>query len=112
MHADILSCLVHTRPGSSADIAARLASMAGVEVHGRDGDRLVVTVEDTEDTSAADGLAAVDRVDGVVGTILIAHYDGSLMADAPPPGGTAEADARARLRRSTSPASVARRNRP
>jgi nitrate reductase NapD len=74
---NICSCVVYTQPGRGPEVATRLAELPGVEVHGgvTEG-RLVVTLEDTPDTLAADTLGALGRVPGVINTVLIYHYGG------------------------------------
>jgi nitrate reductase NapD len=77
MNSDILSCVVHTRPGGGAEVALRLRPLPGVEVHaGADVDKLVVTIEDTDETRAADLLGELNQVPGVINTVLIYHYGG------------------------------------
>jgi len=77
MNTDILSCVVHTHPGSGREVASRLEPLAGVEVHaGSDVDKLVVTIEDTPGTRAADRLGELNQVPGVINSVLIYHYGG------------------------------------
>lgn len=74
---NICSCVVHTRPERGQALAARLAQLPGVEVHGGEGEgKLVVTVEDTGAAFAADTLTAIGAVEGVINTVLIYHYGG------------------------------------
>jgi nitrate reductase NapD len=74
---NICSCVVHTHPGAGAEVAPRLAALPGVEVHaGTEADKLVVTVEDTERSQAADTLGTLTRVPGVINAVLIYHYGG------------------------------------
>jgi nitrate reductase NapD len=74
---NICSCVVHTRPERAAEVSARLLTIPGVEVHGGEAEgKLVVTVEDTADTLAADTLGAIGAVEGVINTVLIYHYGG------------------------------------
>ncbi len=74
---NICSCVVHTRPERAPEVSARLLTIPGVEVHGGEEEgKLVVTVEDTADTLAADTLGAIGAVEGVINTVLIYHYGG------------------------------------
>jgi nitrate reductase NapD len=74
---NICSCVVHTRPERATEVSARLLTIPGVEVHGGEAEgKLVVTVEDTVDTMAADTLGAMGAVEGVINTVLIYHYGG------------------------------------
>jgi len=78
---NICSCVVHTRPGAGAEVAPRLADLPGVEVHaGTEADKLVVTVEDTDQSLAADTLGSLTRVPGVINAVLIYHYGGDDLA--------------------------------
>jgi nitrate reductase NapD len=53
-----------------------LLDLPGVGLHASEGGKLVVTVEDTAGTMAADTLALLGQVDGVLNTSLIYHYGG------------------------------------
>jgi nitrate reductase NapD len=78
---NICSCVVHTHPGKGARVAPRLAELPGVEVHaGAEADKLVVTVEDTDHSLAADTLGSLTRVPGVINAVLIYHYGGDDLA--------------------------------
>jgi nitrate reductase NapD len=73
----ICSCVVHTRPERGEEVSASLNEIAGVEVHGGQSvGKLVVTVEDTAESKAADTLGAIGAVEGVINTVLIYHYGG------------------------------------
>ncbi|MCU0836539.1 MAG: chaperone NapD [Chromatiaceae bacterium] len=76
---NICSLVVHARPERVPAVAERLDALPGVEVHGRGEGRLVITVEDTAETLAADTLAAVNAVNGVISTALIYHYGGGAL---------------------------------
>ncbi len=74
---NICSVVVHARPEKSEQVQSRLEAMPGVEVHGReDSGKLIVTVEDAEESSAADTMMAFNSVEGVISSILIYHYGG------------------------------------
>ena len=78
---NICSCVVHARPGGGEDVAARLCALPGVEVHaGAEVDRLVVTIEDTPYSLAADTIGTLNDVAGVINTGLIYHYGGDDIA--------------------------------
>jgi nitrate reductase NapAB chaperone NapD len=78
----ICSCIVHCLPGEGAAVAARLADLGQVEVHGGvPEDTLVVTVEDPVDRHPghlplADTMASLGLVPGVDHTVLVYHYEG------------------------------------
>lgn len=74
---NICGCVVHTHPGAGADVAPRLAALPGVEVHaGTEADKLVITVEDTGASLAADTLGSLSRIPGVINAVLVYHYGG------------------------------------
>ena len=74
---NVCSCVVHTKPEKAGDVARDLRRLSGVEVHGGEAEgKLVVTVEDTEVSLAADSLSAIGAVKGVINTVLIYHYGG------------------------------------
>lgn len=80
---NICSCVVHAKPGTGPKVAERVAALPGVDVHGGIAEgRLVVTLEDTPDTLAADTLGALNQVPGVINTVLIYHYGGEGSSDA------------------------------
>ncbi|MCP5153385.1 MAG: chaperone NapD [Ectothiorhodospiraceae bacterium] len=71
---NICGVLVHARAEQAAEVARDLALMPGVEVHAREGGRLVVTVEETPDAPrAADSLSAMHSVRGVLAASLVYH---------------------------------------
>lgn len=72
---NICGVLIHAAPDRIADVVAALQRIPGSELHGTaERARLIVTIEDTESTSAADGLAAIHRLPGVVSAALVYHY--------------------------------------
>lgn len=73
---NICGCVVETRGRDAAAVAQRLLGLPGLELHASEGGRLVVTVEDTPQALAADTLAALGQVEGVLNTSLIYHYGG------------------------------------
>jgi nitrate reductase NapD len=74
---NICSLIVHARPEHLGTVQAGLEALAGVEIHGRSEDgKLVVTVEDTGETRAADTVMAIQNVSGVLNAVLIYHYGG------------------------------------
>jgi nitrate reductase NapD len=73
---NICGLVVHARPEQAPVVAGRLAALPGVDVHGEADGRLVVTVEDAGEVPAADTLAAIGGVTGVLSTVLIYHYGG------------------------------------
>jgi nitrate reductase NapD len=88
---NICGCVVHASAGRGPEVARRAQGLAGVEVHGGVAeDRLVVTVEDTAQTLAADTLGALRDLEDVIGTTLVYHYGGDDIPDpSPAPGATA-----------------------
>lgn len=75
--SNICSLVVHTRPENLAAVRTDLGTLPGVEVHGGSEEgKLIVTVEDTGENMAADTMAKINYVDGVINAVLIYHYGG------------------------------------
>lgn len=74
---DLCSLIVHARPEKAPQVEKSLNRIPGVEVHGgvTEG-KLIVTVEDTDGTSASDTMASFHDIDGVISATLIYHYGG------------------------------------
>ena len=72
---NIAGVLVHARASEFTSVRDNLAGMPGVDLHqALEGGRLVVTVEDVEDHSAADTILAVHRIPGVIAASLVYHH--------------------------------------
>jgi nitrate reductase NapD len=72
---DIASAVVHALPGRSDEVRALLAALPGLEIHAETPDgRFVVTVEDTPGASAADGVMALHRLEGVLAAAMVYQY--------------------------------------
>jgi periplasmic nitrate reductase NapD len=71
---NISSVIVHPRPGSADAVRARLAGLAGIEVHAvaEDG-RMIVTIETESDGSMADTFEAINRTDDVMSASMVYH---------------------------------------
>jgi nitrate reductase NapD len=75
---NICGVLVHAKPGSMESVQRDLALVPGVEIHQSTGDgRLVVTVEDTPDSWAAETIKNFTEIKGVLSAALVYHYCGS-----------------------------------
>lgn len=70
---NVIGVLVHTAPALETAVAAELAEMPGVEVHGAADGRLVVTATDVGSRFASDSLMAMNQVPHVIGTSLVYH---------------------------------------
>ena len=74
---NLCSVVVHAKPDRAEFVQARLEEFPGVEVHGGEKTgKLIVTVEDAGDNTAADTMMAFNSVEGVINSILIYHYGG------------------------------------
>jgi len=80
---EICGVLVHARPERVNDVRQVLGSMPGVEVYAAtDEGRMVITLENTDENSRlSEGLAEVNRIDGVLGAALV--YEHSEQEDDP-----------------------------
>ncbi|AFL76059.1 chaperone NapD [Thiocystis violascens] len=82
--SDLLSCVVQTRPNAGREVAERLANLVGVEIHGgAEVDKLILTIEDAPDFAAADRLASLNDIEGVINSILVYHCTGSAIDPSP-----------------------------
>jgi nitrate reductase NapD len=70
----ISSLVVHARADSAEAVAAALADLPGVVVHAHDGGRIVVTLETAREQDIVDGLAFIQRMDGVLSANLVFHH--------------------------------------
>jgi len=74
---NICSVVVHTRPENLAAVQANLESLPGVEIHGGSEEgKLIVTVEDTGDSTMSETVARFNDLDGVINAVMIYHYGG------------------------------------
>ncbi len=72
---DIASAVVSAVPGRRDAVRAALLALSGVEIHAETSDgRFVVTVEDTAQTTAADTIIALHRLDGVLSAAMVYQY--------------------------------------
>jgi len=83
---NVCGILVHAHPDRIDAVEAGIAAIPGVEAHGRAaGARLIITIEDTPAMSAADALAQLNKVPGVIAAALVYHeFDPDL--ENPDPG--------------------------
>lgn len=74
---NISGVIVRARPEKLAAVRARLADIAGVEVHAATDDgRLIVTVEEASDRLLADAVLGLNNVPGVLAASMVYHqYD-------------------------------------
>ena len=70
---NICGLVVHVAPAARDRICGELTGIDGVDLHVTDGDRLVVTVMDTDERQALEQIAAINRLPGVVSTSLAYH---------------------------------------
>lgn len=81
---DILSCVVYAHPGQGPEVAAQINQQPGTEVvAGIAESKLVVTIEDTAASKAADVMAELNAVRGVISTLLIYHCAAEALAESP-----------------------------
>lgn len=72
---NICGVLVHALPGRDAEIAAAIGEIDGAELHETvSGGRMIVTVEDTEESSAGDAVLALHKLPGVLSAALVYHH--------------------------------------
>ncbi|MBI5041835.1 MAG: chaperone NapD [Gammaproteobacteria bacterium] len=71
---NISGVIVRARPEKLAAVRARLADIAGVEIHAATEDgRLIVTVEEESDRDLADTVLSLHDVPGVLSASMVYH---------------------------------------
>jgi nitrate reductase NapD len=76
---NLASLVVHTHPERMAAVQARLLALPGVEVHGAHPQgRLVVTVEDEDETRLADTLLKIHAEPDVLAAALVYSQSASI----------------------------------
>ena len=71
----ISSLVIHTRPEKTDLVRTELTRFSGVEVHAATDDgRLVVTVDQRDDSEASETFVKLQDVEGVVSTSLVDSY--------------------------------------
>ncbi len=72
---NIAGLLVHAKADQLDSVRDGLTGLPGVDLHQTmDDGRLIVTVEDVQDHSAADTILAVHRIPGVIAAALVYHH--------------------------------------
>ena len=72
---NVCGVLVQARPERAGDVRRSVLALPGVEVHRAAADgRLVVTVEDTPESLAAETLSRIHVTEGVLGAALVYHH--------------------------------------
>lgn len=70
---NVCGLVIHVAPTATDRVSALLEDFGGIDLHAADGNRLVVTVMDTDATQALEQIAAINRLPGVVSTSLAYH---------------------------------------
>ncbi len=71
---NISSVIVHPQPGSAEAVRARIAGLAGIEIHAvADDGRMIITIETDGDGSMADTFDAINKTDGVMSASMVFH---------------------------------------
>ena len=72
---NIAGVLVHSRPEQVSDVRAAFNQMPGVEVHEvSDEGKMVVTVEQVQDSNIADVITQFHYTDGVLSAAMVYHH--------------------------------------
>jgi len=72
---NISSVVIRTRPAEAEAVRAELARLPGVDIHALTGDgRIVITVEDSTTSSAADTFVRLHSVPGVFSVSMVYQY--------------------------------------
>ena len=72
---NIAGVLVHSRPERISDVRASISQLPGVEVHevSEEG-KIVVTVEEVQNSNLADVLTQFSLTDGVLSAAMVYHH--------------------------------------
>jgi len=71
---NVCGVLIHAHPDRIDAVEAGLGTIPGVEAHGRAaGARLIVTIEDCAEMTAADALSELNKLPGVIAAALVYH---------------------------------------
>ena len=71
----ISSLVVHSRPERRHAIAAQLAGMDGIELHGGvETGKLIVVLETATEQAVLERLNAIQSLDGVLAATLVFHH--------------------------------------
>lgn len=71
---NVCGILVHTQPDEMETMKERLVAMPGVEVHGMDEGRMVVTLEREEEETLGDAMLGIQQMEGVLSASMIYHH--------------------------------------
>lgn len=79
---NICSVIVHVNPEKAIQVQSTIEEVSGAEVHGGvDEGKLIVTVEETDDSVMADAITGFANIDGVLSTSMIYHHYEELEAE-------------------------------
>lgn len=70
----ISSAVVVAFPERREELAGRLASMPGVEVHAGEGSRIVVTIEGPSSGTLGETLTSISAMDGVIAANMVFEH--------------------------------------
>lgn len=72
---NICGVLIHAHPDRGDEVAKAIERVDGAELHHTTPDgRMIVTVEDTSESNASDGVLAIHRLPGVLSAALVYHH--------------------------------------
>lgn len=70
----ISSAVVLALPARRAELSERLAALRGVEVHGSEGSRIVVTIEGPTSGMLGETLTTISAMDGVLAANMVFEH--------------------------------------
>lgn len=80
---NICSVVVHANPARAIAVQAAIEAVEGAEVHGGvEEGKLVVTVENEDDSVMADSITGFTHIEGVLSTSMIYHHYEEIQANA------------------------------
>ncbi len=79
---NICSVIVHANPEKAIQVQSTIEQVKGAEVHGGiDEGKLIVTVEQEDDSVMADAITGFANIEGVLSTSMIYHHYEELEAE-------------------------------
>jgi len=70
----VSSAVVNVATGAMGDITEKVSALPGVEVHGRDETRIVVTIEGTSTGQLGDRLTEINLMPGVLAANMVFEH--------------------------------------
>lgn len=70
----ISSAVILVQPASAEAVAAHVAAMPGVDVHAREGSKIIITIEGPTTGVLGDSLTQISLLDGVLAANMVFEH--------------------------------------